>query len=337
MRITRDTLLRIARDTVDGAIHQNHSIIAVYLSGSLLEDDFQLGGTVDIDLFFIHTDEIEEEREIVSVTEDIHLDIAHHRYRDYQQTRNLRIHPWFGPVLCNAIVMHDPQHFLDFTQASVRGQFDRADYIYQRILVQLERSRKIWFDLQLLGNEPGIEEVFLYIKAISLIANAIASYSNAPLTERRFLIDLPERAQAIGQPGLYHGFLGLLGAPKLEQTMLKEWLSSWRVSYLAVPEDKRPARLDSTRLRYYEGALESMLETERYEAILYPLLHTWLISAMNLPDESTSKKECLKALETLGLKGKGFEERILALDAYLDVVEEIVENWAKENGVWLSG
>jgi len=232
--------------------------------------------------------------------------------------------------------MHDPQHFLDFTQASVRGQFDRADYLYQRILVQLEQSRKIWFDLQSLEKKPGIEEVFLYLKAISLIANAIASYSNAPLTERRFLIDLPERAQAIGQQGLYHGFLGLLGAPKLEQAVLKDWLSSWQVSYLAVPEEKRPARLDVKRLRYYQCALESMLETERYEAVLYPLLHTWLISAINLPDDSTSKKECLIALETLGLMGKGFEERILALDAYLDVVEEIVENWAKENGIWLS-
>ena len=45
MRITRDTLLKIARDTVDSRTRQDRTIMAVYLSGSLLENDFQLGGT----------------------------------------------------------------------------------------------------------------------------------------------------------------------------------------------------------------------------------------------------------------------------------------------------
>jgi len=334
MRITHDTMMRIAKDAVDRTVRKNRSIIAAYLSGSLIEDEFLLGGTVDIDLFFIHTDEVIVEREIVAMTEDVHLDIAHHRYRDYQQPRDLRIHPWLGPVLNNAQIMHDPQHFLDFTQASVRGQFDRADYILERIQSQLETARKIWFELQGINKESSIEEAFVYIKAIKLIANAIASFSDAPLTERRFLLHLKERAEAIESPGLYHGFLGLLGAPNVDIEIIKRWLHNWEKAYLDITEDVRPVRLNKNRYRYYRNAFDEILAMDKPEAVLFPLIRTWVLAAINLPKENESREKCSEALGLLGIAGDKFGERILALDAFLDVVEEIVENWAKANGVW---
>jgi len=334
MRITHETMMRITKDAVDGAIRRNRSIIAAYLSGSLLEDEFQLGGTIDIDLFFVHTDNVIEEREVVALTEDVHLDIAHHRYRDYQNPRELRIHPWLGPVLNNAQIMYDPQHFLDFTQASVRGQFDRADYILERIQGQLEMARKIWFNLQNDPRQAEIEDVYTYIKAIKLIANAVASFSNMPLTERRFLLNFPGRAIDIGNPGLYHGFLGLLGAPNIEIKEIGNWLPGWERAYFAIPEDSRPVRLNKTRYKYYRNAFEAILKTDSPEAVLYPLMNTWLLAMLNLSQERESREECMRALSSLGLIGEKFEERVLALDAYLDVVEEIVENWAKANGVW---
>ena len=54
MRINRDTLLRIARDTVARRTRQDRGIVAAYLCGALLGDDYILGGTADIDLGFIH-------------------------------------------------------------------------------------------------------------------------------------------------------------------------------------------------------------------------------------------------------------------------------------------
>jgi len=334
MRITHDTMMRIAKDAVDRAIRKNRSIIAAYLSGSLIEEEFLLGGTVDVDLFFIHTDEVIVEREIIAMTEDVHLDITHHRYRDYQQPRDLRIHPWLGPVINNAHIMHDPQHFLDFTQASVRGQFDRADYILERIQGQLETARKIWFELQELNKETSIEEIYTYIKAIRLIANAIASFSNAPLTERRFLLHLKDRAEAIGSPGLYNGFLGLMGAPNIDEQIIKGWLHDWEKAYLEITEENRPVKLDKNRYRYYRKAFDAILDTTTPEDTLYPMVNTWILALINLPKESESRKACSEAMNKLGLLGESFRERVLALDAYLDVIEEIVENWAKANGVW---
>ncbi|MCK4899650.1 MAG: hypothetical protein KAS38_12780, partial [Anaerolineales bacterium] len=99
MRVNRGTLLKIANDTVSQRARQDLGIISAYLCGSVLGDDYLLGGTTDIDLTFIHIDTVSEEREIVRLTDEIHLDIAHYAQRDFLQTRELRTHPWLGPTI----------------------------------------------------------------------------------------------------------------------------------------------------------------------------------------------------------------------------------------------
>jgi hypothetical protein len=64
MRITPAMLNKIARDTVAQRTRQDHSILAIYLAGSLFSGEPLLGGTADIDLFFIHNDIVSPEREI---------------------------------------------------------------------------------------------------------------------------------------------------------------------------------------------------------------------------------------------------------------------------------
>ena len=58
MRITRETLLKIAKDTVTQQVRSRHDLVSVFLIGSLLTDDPLLGGTTDIDLIFIHVQHI---------------------------------------------------------------------------------------------------------------------------------------------------------------------------------------------------------------------------------------------------------------------------------------
>ncbi len=55
MRITPEILQKLARDTVAQRTRSDRDVVAVYLQGSLLRDDPLLGGTADIDLFFIHS------------------------------------------------------------------------------------------------------------------------------------------------------------------------------------------------------------------------------------------------------------------------------------------
>jgi hypothetical protein len=332
MRITRQTLLKLAQNTTSQRTREDLGILAVYLHGSLMDEEPLLGGTADIDLFFVHNDEPNLEREIVHITDEVHLDIAHHSRKRYRQTRALRLHPWLGPALYGCKILYDPQHFMDFTQASVRGQFYRPDQVLGRIRPQVEGARQTWLSLIASKANPDIETISSYFRAVGLVANAIAGLSGKPLTERRFLLDFPKRAEALGHLGLYAGLLGLLGGPMVDAFAVQAWLPGWRQAFESIPEDRRPARLGLARLPYYLRAFEVVLESEQPLGVLWPLLRTWTDAASLLPVESPAFESWKEAFTRLGLLGEAFKEREAALDAYLDQVEEILEDWARENG-----
>jgi hypothetical protein len=334
MRITRDTLLKIVRDTVTQRTRSDRGVTAVYLSGSLLEDEYLLGGTADIDLFFIHTDIPAAFREIVHLSDEVHLDIAHHQHRDYRQTRLLRVHPWMGHIIINCKILFDPQHFLDFTQASVRGQFDRPELVLERARKGASQARQTWLDFHEQRPDPGPKELLAYLIALENAANAIAGLNGAPLTERRFLLRFPARAEIAGKPGLYAGLLGLLGAAKIELETLHSWLPPWQAAYQALPAETAPARLHPQRLYYYIKGIESLASSPQPKAALWPLLRTWTSAVSLLPDDSDHFSGWRNAMQTAGLLGQDFQERMDALDAYLDQVEETLDSWARANGVF---
>ncbi len=336
MRITREALLKFVDRTVAQRTRADRSLLSVYLCGSLLSGDHLMGGSADIDLVFIHTDSISVEREIVQITEQVHLDIAHQYHREYRQTRQLRVHPWLGPTVYACKILHDPQHFMDFTQASVRGQFYRSDHVLERSRKFADQARQIWMSFYSQQVEPGPQEIGEYLKAVEHAGNAIASLSGPPLTERRFLLRFPARGEAIGRGGMYHGLLGLLGAPNVTADTLNSWLKPWQTAFLAIPAESLPARLHPDRLAYYQKAFESLLKSEQPNSVLWTLLRTWTQAVKQLETDSPERNEWYNAFEHLGLAGEGFADRVEALDAYLDMVEESLDRWGQENGAFIS-
>lgn len=332
MRITYEILLKNAQELVARRVREDRSILSVFLCGSMLEEEYLLGGAADIDLVFIHTDVVPLEREILRLNDEIHLDIAHHLHKEYRQPRRLRVHSWMGPTLNVCRGLHDPQHFLDFTQASVRGQFDRPDHVLERVNKQVEMARQIWLSYVRESISPGPQDISAYLRAVEHAANAIACLSGPPLTERRFLLRFPARCAAVDRAGLSAGLLGLLGAPRLEAGSLASWLPAWQEAFEALPAEKRPARLLPARLAYYRSGFEAILSGAQPQAVLWPLLRTWTLMINTLPADSPALEPWRQALLQLGLLGEGFDERIAALDAYLDLVDETVEIWGRENG-----
>jgi hypothetical protein len=332
MRITRESLLRIVQDTVTQRSRSDRSLLAIYLCGSLLSDDFLLGGTADLDLVMVHIDQSSVKREIVPLTNEVHLDIAHHFQRDYRQTRQLRIHPWLGPTIKNCRILYDPQHFLDFTQASVRGQFDRADYVLERARGQYTVAREVWmsFHLNPVINQP--DHVLAYLKALANAVNAIASLSGFPLPERRFLAVFPERCEEIGRPGLYPGLMGLLGAHRIDHGLLTDWLHAWEEVYPRLPASDVAARIHPGRKMYYQKAIETFLDSSRPMSALWPLIYTWTIAIKRSPESSTERAAWADAMQKLALFGDDCQERVDALDIYLDQVDEVLEEWGQQRG-----
>jgi hypothetical protein len=333
MRITPSLLNKIARDTVSQRSRSDMGLLSVYLTGSLLEDDSLLGGTADIDLVFIHNDSPGVEREIQRMSDEVHLDIAHHSRDDYRWPRSLRLHPWLGPTLVKCKILYDPQHFMDFTQASVRSQFNQPDNVIGRARGQAEHAREIWFGLHDWRGTPGPEQIELYLKAIDHAVNGVVSLVGSPLTERRFLLQLPARAEAIGHPGLYPGLLGLLGRQEADAPRLRAWLPVWQSAYNALGPAQRPLRLHPDRYYYYRRALDQIIDGDRPQNVLWPLLHTWTQAVHLLPEDSPSRSDWEAVLNQIGLLEQGFEQRVAALDAYLDTIEEIVDRWALANGI----
>ena len=332
MRITPETLHKIAQDTVANRSRSDHTLLAVYLQGSLLGASSLLGNTADIDLFFVHTDEVSEGREFVRLTDEVHLDIAHHSHRLYRQPRQLRVHPWLGPAVYGCKILYDPQHFMDFTQASVRGEYYRSENVLARAHQQFEHARQIWMDCSLDPHPPSPVEAVKYLRALEHAVNAVACLSGAPLTERRFLIEFPTRAKAVRHPGLEPGLLGLLGGPLVDPPTLRGWLPEWHAAYAALPAEGVPPRLHPCRRLYYERGMATLLEGEHPLQALWPMWRTWTDIATSLPDETVHLNAWQTAGEQLGLLGPGFNSRVDALDAYLDQIEEIQETWARENG-----
>jgi hypothetical protein len=333
MRVTREALMKVVHHTVARRVREDRGIVSIYLSGSLLGDDYLLGGAADIDLTLIHSDQPASPREIISLTDEVHLDLSHHLHRDYRQPRRLRVHPWLGPVIYSCQVLHDPQHFMNFTQASVRGQFHNPEHVYARAHSAADHGRQLWQSLSDAGPDPGPEDIAQYLKAIEHGVVAITSLSGPPLAERRFLIDFPGYAAAVDRPGLAPGLLGLLGAPFVDPTQLRAWLEDWQAAFLALPAEGAPDRLHPKRLGYYRKAFEAILDSGSPELVLWPLIRTWT-HAIRALNGSHEQKAWSAALQELHLLGEGFEERVQALDAYFDQVEEVLEEWGNKNGAF---
>lgn len=334
MRVTKDTLLRIAKETVQQRAYSDKKIIAAYLIGSLLTDAPFLGGLTDIDLVFVYAEQPPRKREIIPLPGDFHIDITFHAPQEYDPPRDLRTNPWLGYEIYAPQLLYEREHFFEFVQAGVRAGFvfEQPVNVLKRCHNLLTHGRQIWMDLQIAAGEPGPKQIFKYLKSILHAVNAIGELTGGPLPERRFLLEFPARAEAAGTVGSAAGLLGLLGAPRIDTATLVGFLPHWQADFLTAGKD--PAsdpRLHPARQAYYHKAFEAMLGSGHSEAILWPLLQTWTMAACVLPAEKTSAWQ--EACASLGLLGSDFEERVAALDSYLDQIDELLEKHATTNGL----
>ncbi|NPV77330.1 MAG: hypothetical protein HPY59_13285 [Anaerolineae bacterium] len=335
MRITREKLLKFAQTYVAQQLLTKSRPVCIYLTGSLLFGDAMIGGAADIDLIYVHDSAPPLPREIIRVTDEIHLDIAHVSQDVFRYPRQLRTDPWLGAFMCyNPRALHDTQHWFEFTQAGICAQFDLPGYVIERARPLAETARQTWMSLQSGQILPGPQQTLSYLKTLEKAANAIACLSGPPLTERRFLLLFPERAQAVRRPGMAAGLVDLITTnDALLEGDLPPFVQQWKTSLDAVKQmENCPARLQSPRLLYYTRAVEE-LWSEAPAAALWILARTWTVAACCLGVDSPAGKEWQAAMQTLGLSFEQIESRLDALDAYLDIVEETLDIWAQENGL----
>ena len=337
MRVTRESLIRIAKENAQERAFNDRDLVAAYLTGSLVSDtDPMLGGTADIDLVLVHNQRPGIIREVVKLTPDFHLDILHRSKDEFKSPRELRVDPILGYEMYDPTLLYQREKFFEFVQAGLRAgfEFHAPALVLSRCRKLLAEARKGWIDLSdIRKDKAGPIQVKQFLQAVYHAANAIAELNGGPLAERRFLLEFPSRGQAAERPEFTATLFNLIGASNLNAAVIiSNWIPDWKIAFLAAAENaKVDQHVHSARLNYYEKAFEVLLAGESPLASLWPLIHTWTLAANVL--ENDQIKPWQIACEQLGLLGNGFEQRVSDLDHYLDEIEICFDEIAAANGL----
>ncbi len=331
MQISREALIRIAKETAEKSALSGSDLVAAYLTGSLRTGDPFIGNAADVDIVFIHAGEPKLRREIVSLTPEIHLDIIHNPRSLYEKPKELRVNPWLGPELYDPLPLYVTRHFFEFVQAGVRDRYHEPASVQARSHQLAQTARQAWSKLQT-NPAHGPVQVLDYLESISLAANAVALLTGGPLAERRFLLQFPARARAAGQSVLAGELLRLLGGTSIEGSALAGLLPDWEKSFLEASNNPLvDKRIAAPRLGYYKLALQSMLSGELPQAMLWPLILTWTLAVSVLPPLWQAR--WYSACEMLGLDEAAFGQRLTGLDHFLDGIEALQANLSASQGL----
>jgi hypothetical protein len=329
MRTTRDALLKIARDTAEKAFIPNPNITAAFLVGSMLSENPFMGSTADIDLLVIYNGIPPREREIIKLSNDIHLDIRYESAELYAQPRELRGDPWRGYNMWDPLLLHQKARFFEYTQSIVRSQFDEPANRLKRAYAFSAPARTAWTEMQL---DPASAQPLKLLNAAADAANTVAVLSGAPIPERRLLAEFPARANKLENPELVKGLLDIIAA-QVTVDFVREWLPAWEAAFIAGGYKPVEARVHIARLGYYKAAIQTLLESDFPLAAVWPMLFTWALAAETGNLTSEHKRAWAKALAQLKLDSSGMTERLDALDHFLDILEETLEQIVAKNGL----
>jgi hypothetical protein len=335
MRVTRESLIRIAKETVQERAFNDRYLIAAYLTGSLTSDgDPLLGGTTDIDIIFVHADEPKQRREFIKLTPDFHVDIGHRSRAEFKRPRELRLDPWLGWEMYDPTLLFEREKFFEFVQAGLRAgfEFNAPGPALQRSRILLSHARQIWRDLLQAGEVVTPQDLAKYMKSLFHAINAVAELSGPPLQERRLMLEFPSRAETAQRLGMNAGLMGLMGASAVDPAQISAWLPDWKLAFEAAAESNNAEeRIHPARLNYYEKGINGILSGSAPQAAIWPLLQTWTLAVDGLPDHFVDAWRV--ACGQLGFTTLGFEERVQGLDQFNDEVEALLDELAREHGL----
>ncbi len=323
MRLTPEKLRRYVEKLV-AQRRGDLRLLAVYLTGSLLRGQPFLGGAADVDVVFIYNSAPETEHEVLPLPGEAHFDLRHHDRSHYEPARRLRSAPFLGPSLFRAEPLFDPQHFLDFAQAAVRSRFHAPETALERARALTQAAREAWFALD---DDLTPAALLQYLEAVFQAANAPATLLGYTLSRRRLLLDFPVAVQHWGYPHLSGLLFRTVGAAQATPKALQAALPAWESALgAAAAASAAPTELARPRQPYYRRAVEAYLASSTPANALYPLLFTWTLAVTHAGE--THLPPWQQFMETLGLASNRQEP----LDAYLDALEEALEDWARKQG-----
>jgi len=323
MRITTEILVNIAHDYVKKQLTSGEDLIAAYLTGSILSNNFLIGGKTDIDIILIKDIEFET-RETIKLSHDIHLDVVNHPKKFYQPPKLVRTHPFLGSAINSCLTLYDDNHFIDFTQAGVRSGFDSYENRFERSFPLLTEARKNWLSLEMKDEIEILIDTKLYFSCLKSLSQAFAINNNHPISIRNFVPHLRRISEEVSFPALPIGLIGLSGGNLLDKKLLKVWIIEWKQFFIQVSKEPEvPAQFQLAKIDYYHSAIDELIKTESPMDGLWILINTWMEAQITFPNITSN---LLPNLEIMGFSNESFPQKLKGLDALLDLIEEWFEN-----------
>lgn len=329
MKITRRKLIELAGQEAQKRA-ETGGLLSAYLIGTVAHGEPLLGEAADIDLVLIHKEPPGREREVVRLSHQVHLDIAHHHKTRYEKPSQLRTDPWLGPALCEPVFLYDPDHFFEWAQAGARGQYFRADHALARALAFLAQARQQASLLQLSNRW-----VRGFLTAALNASNGIASLDKFPVAGRRLALALEKQTHSLARPEIYSRFLRLIGADQVHDWAQSDLYQPWAQAFDAAIRLDGDELLVECRKDYYLQGFQALSEQDQQKAVLWPLLYTWersIYAIAGQPDYDRHQRAWEQALALARLDSAHRQERETALVDYIDHIQAELELWAEEHG-----
>ncbi len=345
MLITKDLLIQLTKDYLNRLLRQNKEIVAAYLTGSMLQDEPLLGGSTDIDLVIVHKEEPAVGREIRRVKSNISFDIVHHHQSRYTFHRRMRQDAWLGSALRNHdAIMYDTDHWLEYIQAGVDSQYDSPENTLARALKFSDDARAYWFELDDDDEAPFSEWLNVFFKAVGSASNAIAALSGPGLTQRRFMLEFPARAEAVNQLPLVGDLARLIGNEQMSPENYQKWRPVWAFYMDRCGESPDcPPNLHKARKAYFLESCDALVDSDRIHGVLWPMLETWrqidLCLGDNLFEEdcedtpTTATQRWHQFAGEMGFSSENKEDKAHQLGSYIEKVNDVLEDWKREYGL----
>ena len=345
MLITKDLLIQLTKDYLNRLLRQNKDIVAAYLTGSMLLDEPLLGGSTDIDLVIVHKEEPAVEREIRRVKSNISFDIVHHHQSLYTFHRRMRQDAWLGAALRNHdAIMYDTDHWLEYIQAGVDSQYDSPENTHARALKFSDDARRYWFELDDDDETPFSEWLNVFFKAVGSASNAIAALSGPGLTQRRFMLEFPARAEAVDQLPMVGDLARLIGNDQMSPELYEKWRPIWE-KYLerCGESDDCPPNLHKARKAYFLDCCDALVESGKLHGVLWPMVETWRQIDHCLEDvafedacdqcDSSATQQWHAFAKDIGFSPENKEDKARQLGAFIEKVNVILDDWKREYGL----
>lgn len=265
--IEQAILLRLARDYADRKTKERPTLRAVVLVGSVARAEPPLGDAIDLDLILIDDTIPEPSFDLVRLSENVFVDAQFVRTADYADRKALRAQPYIAPALNDALILHDPRHYFDILQASVRAPYNKPDNIFARARVAFTQAQNIINRFTLWREDPpatppSFDDLADFRAALYALGQALILLSGQPgdtVGPRKFMV----RYEAVTRqyhPELYPLFLAALGVTNFPVANYELFLADWLVLYKSTAQrGLADPLIHAVKRGYYERGFRALV------------------------------------------------------------------------------